>query len=82
MTILLMLFISLFIIGIQAAVPYLLKPTIAFGVTVPSTHIKDTTLATYKKTLCFMDCKFWYYFNHCLYDMGTFVIVLMKRKSF
>ena len=49
MTILLMLFISLFIIGIQAAVPYLLKPTIAFGVTVPSTHIKDTTLATYRR---------------------------------
>ena len=58
MTILLMLFISLFIILIQAAVPYLLKPTIAFGVTVPSTHINDTKLETYKRLYALLTASF------------------------
>ena len=49
MTVALLLFITLFIIVIQAVLPYLLKPTIVFGVTVPSNHTKDPTLATYKR---------------------------------
>lgn len=49
MTITLMLFLALFIIGIQAAVPYLLKPTIVFGVTIPSSHTKEPKLMAYKR---------------------------------
>lgn len=49
MTLLLMLFISLFIIAIQASLPYLLKPTIVFGVTVPSKFTKQPALSTYKR---------------------------------
>ena len=49
MTVGLMLFIFLFIIAIQAAVPYLLKPTIVFGVTIPDNHTKDLTLSSYKR---------------------------------
>ena len=49
MTVGLMLFILLFIIAIQAAVPYLLKPTIVFGVTIPDLHTKDDTLSSYKR---------------------------------
>lgn len=58
MTIILMLFIALFIIGIQAAVPYLLKPTIVFGVTVPSNHTKDPTLTTYKRLYALITASF------------------------
>lgn len=49
MTVALMLLITLFIIVIQAIVPYLLKPTIVFGVTVPTNHTKNSTLTTYKR---------------------------------
>ena len=49
MTTLLMIFITLFIIAIQAAIPYLLKPTIVFGVTIPDTYTKNSTLLSYKK---------------------------------
>jgi len=49
MTIVLMIFITLFIIAIQAAIPYLLKPTIAFGVTIPDTFTKNSTLLSFKK---------------------------------
>lgn len=34
----------------QAAIPYLLKTTIVFGVTIPEGHTDDRMLATYKKT--------------------------------
>ena len=49
MTVGLMLFILLFIIAIQASVPYLLKATIVFGVTIPDNHTKDLTLSSYKR---------------------------------
>ena len=49
MTTLLMIFITLFIIAIQAAIPYLLKPTIVFGVTIPDIYTKNSTLLSYKK---------------------------------
>ena len=49
MTSLLMIFITLFIIAIQAAIPYLLKPTIVFGVTIPVTYTKNSTLLSYKR---------------------------------
>lgn len=49
MTVGLFLLIGLFIIVIQATVPYLLKPTIVFGVTIPDPHTKDQTLSSYKR---------------------------------
>lgn len=38
-----------FIVIMQATIPFLLKRTIAFGVTIPEGHTEDTTVATYKK---------------------------------
>lgn len=58
MTIGLMLFIMLFIIGIEAAIPYLLKPTIAFGVTIPSSHTKDPALTIYKRLYALITASF------------------------
>lgn len=58
MTITLMLFLALFIIGIQVTVPYLLKPTIVFGVTVPSSHTKEPVLATYKRLYSLITASF------------------------
>lgn len=58
MTITLMLFLALFIIGIQAALPYLLKPTIVFGVTVPSSHTKEPALTTYKRLYALITASF------------------------
>lgn len=49
MTISLMLFLLFFITAIQATIPYLLKKTIAFGVTIPQNKIDIPILATYKK---------------------------------
>lgn len=49
MTVALLLFIALFIVVIQTAVPYLLKPTIVFGVTIPNNYTKDVTLRNYKR---------------------------------
>jgi len=49
MTIGLMLFMGLFIIVIQSAVPYMLKATIVFGVTIPDHYTKDPTLLSYKR---------------------------------
>jgi uncharacterized membrane protein len=49
MTSLLMIGIAIFIIAIQAAIPYLLKPTIVFGVTIPDTYTKNSTLLSYKR---------------------------------
>lgn len=42
--------IILFLTVMQAAIPYLLKKTIVFGVTIPEGHTDDKTLATFKKT--------------------------------
>ncbi|AOV07264.1 DUF1648 domain-containing protein [Sporosarcina ureilytica] len=49
MTIALLLAIATFIIIIQAAIPYLLKPTIVFGVTIPNGYTKNEKLLFYKK---------------------------------
>lgn len=49
MTLIIFLFIALFIVIIQAMIPYLLKPTIAFGVTIPTSYIKHEKLHAYKK---------------------------------
>lgn len=38
-----------FIVVVQSAIPFLLKRTIAFGVTIPEGHTEDRTVATYKK---------------------------------
>lgn len=43
------LFILIFLTVVQAAVPYLIKRTIAFGVTIPEQHIQDEQLSLYKK---------------------------------
>lgn len=43
------LFIMLFLSIVQATVPYLIKRTIAFGVTIPEQHIRDEQLSSYKK---------------------------------
>lgn len=42
--------IILFLTVMQAAIPYLLKKTVVFGVTIPEGHTDDKMLATYKKT--------------------------------
>lgn len=49
MTIFIFLCIGLFIVAMQTAMPYLLKRTIVFGVTIPTTHIDESTLASYKR---------------------------------
>lgn len=43
------LVIIAFISIMQAAIPFLLKKTIAFGVTIPEGHTDDPTVASYKK---------------------------------
>lgn len=49
MTIALLLAMTLFIIIIQAAIPFLLKSTVVFGVTVPNGDTKNEKLLFYKK---------------------------------
>lgn len=43
------LIISLFLVGIQTAIPYLVKRTVIFGVTIPELFIKEEKLTIYKK---------------------------------
>ena len=43
------LIIIAFIVIIQAAIPFLLRRTIAFGVTIPEGHTDDSKIASYKK---------------------------------
>ncbi|MFS0689084.1 DUF5808 domain-containing protein [Sporosarcina sp. 179-K 8C2 HS] len=50
MVLTLFLTIILFLTVMQAAIPFLLKKTIAFGVTIPEGHTDDKALASYKKT--------------------------------
>jgi len=38
-----------FIVVLQSAIPFLLKRTIAFGVTIPEGHTDDSTIASFKK---------------------------------
>jgi uncharacterized membrane protein len=49
MTLAIFLFISIILLGIQTAIPFLVKRTIIFGVTVPEKHIKNEQLLSYKK---------------------------------
>jgi uncharacterized membrane protein len=49
MTILISVIIIAFIGVLQAAIPYLLKNTIVFGVTIPSNQTNHSTLSSYKK---------------------------------
>lgn len=44
------LIIIAFIVIIQAAIPFLLRHTIAFGVTIPEGYTDDTTVTSYKKS--------------------------------
>ncbi|WP_432358222.1 DUF1648 domain-containing protein [Sporosarcina sp. UB5] len=50
MVLTLFLVIILFLTVMQAAIPFLLKKTIVFGVTIPEGHTDDIALANYKKT--------------------------------
>jgi uncharacterized membrane protein len=54
MTLAIFLFISIILVCIQTATPYLVKRTIIFGVTVPEKHIKNEQLLSYKKRYTFM----------------------------
>ncbi|MBD7984239.1 DUF1648 domain-containing protein [Sporosarcina sp. Sa2YVA2] len=50
MTVIIFLVIISFLTIIEGAMPFLLKKTIVFGVTIPEDHIADHVLANYKKT--------------------------------
>ncbi|MEH7225445.1 DUF5808 domain-containing protein [Bacillus sp. JJ1566] len=49
MTLAIFLLIAIILAGIQTAVPFLVKRTIIFGITVPEKNINDATLSSYKK---------------------------------
>lgn len=49
MTLFIFLCMGIFIVAIQTAMPYLLKRTIVFGVTIPMTHTDESTLSSYKR---------------------------------
>ncbi|WP_419887823.1 DUF1648 domain-containing protein [Neobacillus niacini] len=54
MTLAIFLFISIILAGIQTAIPFLVKRTIIFGITVPEKHIKNEQLLSYKKNYTFI----------------------------
>ncbi|MFP7296721.1 DUF1648 domain-containing protein [Neobacillus niacini] len=54
MTLAIFLFISIILLGIQTAIPYLVKRTIIFGITVPEKHLKNEQLLSYKKRYTLM----------------------------
>ena len=49
MTLAIFLIISVILVGIQTAVPFLVKRTVIFGITVPEKYIKNDMLTCYKK---------------------------------
>ncbi|WP_010283693.1 DUF1648 domain-containing protein [Bacillus timonensis] len=49
MTLAIFLIIAVILAGIQTAVPFLVKRTVIFGITVPENHIKNEKLSSYKK---------------------------------
>ncbi|MEH7177504.1 DUF1648 domain-containing protein [Neobacillus vireti] len=49
MTLAIFLIISIILAGIQTAVPFLVKRTVIFGVTVPEKHLNNEKLKAYKK---------------------------------
>ncbi|WP_077211957.1 DUF1648 domain-containing protein [Bacillus dakarensis] len=50
MSLTIFLIIIVFMAGIQTAIPYLVKRTVIFGVTIPEQYLKDRTLSSYKRT--------------------------------
>lgn len=54
MTLAIFLMIAIFLVGIQTAIPFLVKRTVVFGVTVPEKYLKDEKLTTYKKSYALM----------------------------
>jgi uncharacterized membrane protein len=49
MTLAMFLIIAVILAGIQTAVPFLVKRTVIFGITVPEKHIKNEKLSSFKK---------------------------------
>jgi uncharacterized membrane protein len=49
MTLAIFLIIAIILVGIQTAVPFLVKRTVIFGITVPEKHINNEILTSYKK---------------------------------
>lgn len=50
MSLTIFLIIIVFMAGIQTAIPYLVKRTVVFGVTIPEQYLKDKTLSAFKRT--------------------------------
>jgi uncharacterized membrane protein len=50
MTLAIFLMISIILVGIQTALPFLVKRTVIFGITVPEKHISNEKLTSYKKS--------------------------------
>lgn len=65
--------IILFLTGMQAAIPFLVKKTIVFGVTIPQGHTDDNTLVTFKK----------YYMIGTLLTgfIGALVLIILSLKN-
>ena len=49
MSMILFVFITVFIASIQIAIPYLMKRTVVFGVTIPEQNLQDENIKNYKK---------------------------------
>ncbi|OAS85979.1 DUF1648 domain-containing protein [Metabacillus litoralis] len=49
MTLAIFLMIAIILVGIQTAVPYLVKRTVIFGITVPEMYVNNETLKSFKK---------------------------------
>jgi uncharacterized membrane protein len=54
MTVAIILFIAVILIGIQTAIPFLVKRTVIFGNTIPEKHLKNEQLTSYKKKYALM----------------------------
>ncbi|WP_102346279.1 DUF1648 domain-containing protein [Bacillus sp. Marseille-P3661] len=54
MTLAIFLMIAIIVVGIQTAVPYLVKRSVIFGVTIPEQHLNNQKLTTYKKRYALM----------------------------
>ena len=54
MTLAIFLMIAIILVGIQTAVPFLVKRTVVFGVTIPEKYLKNEKLTSYKKSYALM----------------------------
>lgn len=54
MTLAIFLIISIILVGIQTAVPFLVKRSVIFGISVPEKHINNDKLRSYKKSYVLM----------------------------